>query len=239
MIEKLVNCIDVRRLVATDPGVITSAMEDHLNRCAACRKMLEQEQEFNVQLNDAMQVPVPEGLHSRILLRQSTNERKQQRRFTQWTALAASIAALAITLHFSFIITRPVEAVVLTHIQDELNHLVERNDVQLDAANYVLQSIGQRLTASVGTINYAGKCKIRRNQPGAHLVLNGSKGPVTVLLMPGEKIQHRRNIRSSDFDGVIVPTQDGSIAIVGGMGESHDTLNNIERLLLQALHKQV
>ena len=239
MIEKLVNCIDVRRLVATDPGVNISALDDHLRQCAACRKMLEQEQQFNAQLNVAMQVSVPEGLDSRILLRQSTNKAKQQRQFTQWTALAASIAVMAIVLQFTFIQTKSVETVVLTHIQDELNHLAERNNVQLGAANSVLQSIGQQLSASIGTINYAGQCKIRRNQPGAHLVLNGSKGPVTVLLMPGEKIQHRRNIRSSAFDGVIVPTQDGSIAIVGGMGESHDTLNNIERLLLQALHKQV
>jgi len=232
------NCIDVRRRIVADPEAITSSLEEHLGQCAACSNALEQERVFNARLHDAMLAPIPDGLHSRILLRQSTNERMRRRRFIQWTASAASIAVLAITLHFSLMLTKSVETVVLTHIQSELNHLAERNDINLDAVNHVLQSIDQRLTESVGTVSYAGRCKIRHNQPGAHLVLAGNKGPVTVLLMPGEKIQHRRNIQSSDFDGVIVPTQDGSIAIVGGMGEPRDTINNIEHLLLNALYKQ-
>jgi hypothetical protein len=47
------------------------------------------------------------------------------------------------------------------------------------------------------------------------MVVPGKRGPITVLIMPGEYLMQPRQVRSSRFSGVIVPTVYGSMAVVG------------------------
>ena len=52
-----------------------------------------------------------------------------------------------------------------------------------------------------------------------HLVIQGEKGPVTLLLMPDEKIDMAELIEGDNVNGVILPVGDGSIAIIGERDE--------------------
>ncbi len=76
------------------------------------------------------------------------------------------------------------------------------------------------VSESLGTVNYAGNCDIRNKQKGAHIVLQGKKGPVTVLIMPAEEVTARRRISDQRFHGVIIPAPRGSYAIVGEHDEA-------------------
>ena len=51
------------------------------------------------------------------------------------------------------------------------------------------------------------------------MVLNGSKGPVIVLPMPKEFVSKRVTIESKKLEGMILPTRNGSMAVVGQHGE--------------------
>ncbi len=57
-----------------------------------------------------------------------------------------------------------------------------------------------------------------------HLVIQGERGPVTILLMPEEKVSGAQLFGDDVIQGVILPVGNGSIAIVGGAGERLDEI---------------
>ncbi len=79
------------------------------------------------------------------------------------------------------------------------------------------------LDRDLGLITYAMSCKINgREVP--HLVIQGEKGPVTILLMPEEMVDMPVRLEGKSIEGVILPVGNGSIAIIGERGEQIDEL---------------
>ncbi len=117
--------------------------------------------------------------------------------------------------------------VVREHIEREAPHLREHGHLSDAQVAAVLRQVGGDLMASLGQVDFAGLCPMRRAL-GAHLVIAGSRGPVTVLFMPGEHLQTAQQIRSDHLRGRVVPTRYGSLAVVGVPGERLDSL--IERV---------
>jgi hypothetical protein len=81
-----------------------------------------------------------------------------------------------------------------------------------------MQTIGVTLRGDLGEVHYAGLCKMRRGL-GAHLVLAGDHGPVTLLVMPEEAAGSSRSVSRGPWRGVILPVGAGSVAIVGPPNE--------------------
>ena len=80
-------------------------------------------------------------------------------------------------------------------------------------------------------ITFAETCPINgRNVP--HLVIQGQHGPITIILMPDEKISSAIALNDENQHGVILPVGDGSIAIVGGLGEA---LDEVQKQVLQSV----
>ena len=67
-------------------------------------------------------------------------------------------------------------------------------------------------------ITYANSCIINGHRV-PHLVVQGQHGPVTILLMPEEKVDETVPLDSNAVHGVILPVGDGSIAIIGPRDE--------------------
>ncbi len=67
-------------------------------------------------------------------------------------------------------------------------------------------------------ITYAQPCTIRGEQ-APHLVVQGERGPVTIILMPNVSIAESIPVDGESVSGVILPVGDGSIAIIGNHGE--------------------
>ena len=72
-------------------------------------------------------------------------------------------------------------------------------------------------------ITYAQSCKIN-GKDVPHLVIQGQHGPITILLMPEEKIDEVMPIDGNNVKGVILPVGDGSIAIVGDREEQLESI---------------
>ena len=67
-------------------------------------------------------------------------------------------------------------------------------------------------------ITYANPCVINGKRV-PHLVVQGQNGPVTILLMPDEKVEETTPLDGNAVHGFILPVGDGSIAIIGPRDE--------------------
>ncbi len=98
-------------------------------------------------------------------------------------------------------------------------------DVHVDASRlqHLLPHGVRRFEPDNTLISKAQSCVINGNTV-PHLVIQGEKGPVMILLMPDEKVSEAIPLEDEDSRGVILPVGDGSIAIVGGRDERLESL---------------
>src|SRR5438309_498118 len=91
------NCLEFRRLLATDPTHRDAAFNEHRANCAACAEAAQRADAFEAQLARALSVPAPAGLADQILLHQTTQSRRQPRAFRGpmlWRIAAAVVLML-------------------------------------------------------------------------------------------------------------------------------------------------
>ena len=65
-----------------------------------------------------------------------------------------------------------------------------------------------------------------------HLVIQGKSGPITIMLLPNERIEAAITLNDENSHGVILPVGEGSIAIVGAREEK---LEDVQRQILQSV----
>jgi hypothetical protein len=76
----------------------------------------------------------------------------------------------------------------------------------------------------IGLITYATSCVIN-GQSIPHLVIQGERGPITILLLPDEKINAAIPLDGIGVRGVILPVGNGSIAIIGDRDEPWENID--------------
>ncbi len=121
---------------------------------------------------------------------------------------------------------------VLAHIDREPGAF-RNTDVPVSDARFesVVAKDIAHMDRSVGLITYAQSCKINgRDVP--HLVIQGERGPVTILLMPHEMVAEPQSVTGESVNGVILPVGDGCIAI---FGEREEPLDKIEKRILDSV----
>ena len=84
-------------------------------------------------------------------------------------------------------------------------------------------------------ITYAQSCVIN-GKTIPHLVIQGERGPVTILLMPDEEIEGAVELDGRGVNGVILPVKGGSVAIVG---EREEELNQIEDRVVDSVEWEI
>lgn len=232
------NCLEFRRQLLIDPFQKDEAFMQHFSECASCAEEAQRAWQFEETLRQAAFAEPSPGLESRVLLADSMDKRRMPPAALGWAMAAALTLAVGLSgwfgMHSTSLEAAPLQTVVLQHIEDEADHLVDNRNVQPASLKPLLAEFGARLNGNLGQIRYGGRCHIRKHA-GVHLVLNGREGPVTVLLMPKEPVPAERNFSSSRFNGVIVPTAYGSMAVVGEKSEPlRQTVNKLHDAIVQA-----
>jgi len=220
------NCLEFRRRSLVDPMSQDSELAEHASTCARCAREAQRMASFELAIRHALKVRPPEGLEARILLAQSFGAtRRTAAAGARWlTAAAALLVAVGVTgwlgYRWDAYLGEPVrlERAVLDHVNGELSYLYVDHDVQRGQLGQLFAQFGARLDYDFGRVSYAGRCNIRK-QPGIHLVVPGQQGAITVLFMPDEHLTAPTPIRSDRFTGIMVPTDFGSVAVVGEQGE--------------------
>jgi hypothetical protein len=210
-----IDCREFRRRLLIDPYDPDPRLRRHREQCAACDRAANEALAFEAALRRALSVSPPRGLANRI--KAAAGRHRPARPGAG--AAAVALLALAVWVGVGVFPTEPeLSTVVARHIEAEEEHLHARHAVGPSQLADLLAPLGGELTGRLGQVHFAELCVIR-DARGAHLVVKGRRGPVTVLFMPGESPGRARSVSTGRLRGMIVPTAYGSLAVVGEPGE--------------------
>lgn len=158
-------------------------------------------------------------------------------------AFAAGVL-LAGVLAASFLALRPGDALatdLVAHMADEPGAWAEVQPVPQSALDLVLRRSGVRLDrVAAGEVVYANSCYLRGRQV-PHLVVQTEGGPVTVLVLKGERVKARRPFDEGGFRGVLLPVPEGGGAIAvlardaAGAGAARPDIDAVAARVLRAV----
>ena len=155
-----------------------------------------------------------------------------------WLAMAASAALVALLaigdarLFGGVAEHGSLAEQILAHLDHEPHALRVSDEAVSDARlTQVVPANLAMLDHSAGLITYAQTCKIN-GKLSPHLVIQGRNGPVTVILMPEERVRSAQTITGERINGVILPVGNGSIAIIGS---EYEDLEPIQRRLIDSV----
>ena len=222
------NCEQYREAIAADPSFDGGA--GHLTECAACQAYRSEMQALDQTIGLALALDVPQ-LQMPDLPEIDTDNvvALSSRRITApiWSAMAATVV-LAAFIGFRLVSTgieyESLADEVLAHLDHEPAALrVTDVAVTDERLGSVVPASVATMDHSAGLITYAQSCKIGgREVP--HLVIQGERGPVTILLMPEEMVDAPQSLVGDNVNGVILPVGNGSIAIIGRTDERLDRI---------------
>jgi hypothetical protein len=175
--------------------------------------------DFDEKLSGALRVPAPEGLQDRILA-----ANRQPSFLARWKKKLAALTSLIVTLVLGLtLLLRPQLALsdmVIEHLYHDMAVMYSRDVIREEQVDEIVSHFGADLESSlVGIIRFIEDCRFADQRKGIHLVYDGQSGPVTVFYIPHRQIDRMQAIGKEEFQGIIFPHHDGTMAIVGVIGE--------------------
>lgn len=209
--------------------------DEHVERCADCHAYREELFALDRLAEKALSIPVPPLAMPELPDIDTSNTVSMSRRRRKpltWLAMAAGVAAAAV-LGFRMLgsgLDYPsLEAEIIAHLDHEPYALrVTDKAVSESRLERVVPANVARLDQTAGLVTYAQSCEINGHTV-PHLVIQGERGPVTILLMPEEAISEARPLSGERIEGVLLPVGNGSIAIIGEIGENLDRIETSVR----------
>ena len=216
--------LEFRRRAYAEPDCQDKDFIDYKNKSIENTHFVDELNLLDETLKSAIQIKPPEDLLERVKLKQALELHQLNRQRYRYFSLAASVVLVLIMTYIyqPEVGIKPHEtltASILEHIYHELDHLQEQQNKSLAQVNTLLSDIGVNMSVLVGDVNYLGSCDIA-NKKGVHMVVQGSIGPITVMVLPDISVSDKQIISDKRFRGLIVPKGKGSIAIVGEKSES-------------------
>jgi len=215
-----VTCDEARLLIGADPSAATTALEEHLATCAACARFRDEMRSLDADIRRALERP-PDIARPR--------SDRQPPRWRQW-ALAASVV-LATLAVLGVWLLRPSDTLareVVAHVQGEPDSWLATQHVSAQGITQALHGAGVALEITSDKIMYAQSCWFRGHYV-PHLVIQTARGPATVLILRHEQPRARRAFHEAGMSGVIVPAEQGSIAVLTrGAGDLDDLAGQMQ-----------
>ena len=220
------NCEDYRVSIAADPPESFDAASAHVAACVSCSAYKAEIKALDETSARALAIDLPElKLPELPPLANDENvvnlpfRRTARLSASSWIGIAATFA-LAAVIGWQFTGNgteqdRLLDAQVLAHVDHE-PWALKVTDVAVSEAQFtrvINPDIGT-MHRGIGLVSYAQTCIINGVKI-PHLVIQGVKGPITLLLMPNEMVSAPVALSGESVNGVILPVGDGSIAIIG------------------------
>lgn len=226
------NCEQYREAIAADPSESFDGGAQHAAECSPCTAYKSEMRALDARISAALEIDVPEltmpelpSMAGEEKVVDIASRRPLAWSTPAWVGLAASVV-LATVIGVRFINTTEdygtLAEQVIAHLDFEPRSLTVTDVAVSDDALYsVVRPAIATVDRDLGLISYAMSCKINgREVP--HLVVQGERGPVTILLMPHEMIDMPIRLDGQSIEGIIFPVGEGSIAIIGERGEPID-----------------
>ncbi|HEY6921860.1 MAG TPA: DUF3379 family protein [Steroidobacteraceae bacterium] len=232
------NHNEARLLIGAEPHAAPAPeLAEHLAICAECtqfqREMITLDSNIRRALEHGPVAAPPATVASvtRISSARVTRQAKPPRAWSGW-AWAASAALASVLVIWAL---RPGDSLareLVSHVEYESDSWSSDKPVPNTTVSEILAKAGVTLDMSSEKVMYARNCRFRGHVV-PHLVVTTSRGPVTVLVLPHEKVSQRTSFHEDGMSGVIAPAPRGSIAILALGSESVDA---VAREIQQAVH---
>ena len=236
--NKMMNCDQYRQAVAAEPSFDGAA--EHVSDCAECRAFRDEMRALDADIANALRLDPP-ALTLPELPSVDTQDKvvslasRRSPPKARWFALAASVmlaAVIGIRMFAVGVDNISLADEVLAHLDhDPAALVVSTTPVSDEALTKAVPGNLAHMDHSAGLITYAQSCEIN-GKTVPHLVIQGELGPITILLMPDEKIRAAQTLDGDNVHGVLLPVGNGSIAIIGVREEP---LERIEKSVLSSV----
>ncbi len=219
------NCEDVRRQIGAEPGVSSSELAQHLKDCPACAEFQLEMVALDANIRRALEKP-PGLAHAR----------RRMAAQPRWALAASVLVAVMATLAVWALRTDTSLAhEVVAHVVAEPQSWAAADAVSETALSDVLLKSGLVLDATPYSVVYARSCWFRGHYV-PHLVVRTAHGLATVLILRNEAVAKRESFNEEGLSGVIVPSVNGSIAVLAGNSAQLDAIAQQMRIAVHSQH---
>jgi Protein of unknown function (DUF3379) len=201
-----------RRALLADPSLSDQELAAHRNACAQCRAFTDRVASFERRLALALKVPIAAGADIPPFARRGAPPAQNRR----WFALAASVL-ISLGVASGFWLAAPrstLAAEVVAHMAGEPDAWNAHAPIPGRQLAAVLANANMSLDPRAPAVTYANGCEFRGHIV-PHLVVQTSRGPVTVMVLVHERVAKPKEFDESGYRGTIVPVPNhGSLAVL-------------------------
>ena len=241
----------------SEPNTRDPEVLEYLSTSESCTEFAQKIKQFDDKLKSVMQIDVPEGLESRILLAQQMSMSDEQtqaienndnvvalkqpaskpQRDYKWMSMAAGLVlAVGLSLGmFKFGESQGLEQQILSHLYKHQDALTKDKNIELASFNKMLEPHGVKVSDSIGHIRYASNCPID-DKKAPHFVLSENGEPVRVMYIPWEQMPEREEIGDDRFKGVLLSNKKGSFVI---FSEDPQIISSVESRIAQSIEVDI
>lgn len=230
------NCLDFRREKLADPRRLSGAALDHEQACAECTRFALGIDRTEVELEQALAVPVPDALAERILLRQRTQRRATLGRRGALALAAGVVAAAVVPAVLSIPFTRRDPSrgsaeLAIEHVRSEPEAFTEIHLEAYPDFAAMVAALGGRLAEPFAGLRYIKLCPVEGGR-GCHVVFESEMGLATLILVPNRPLDGVATASVERWNALVRPAGPGHYAVVT---PSADATALADRLVRQRL----
>jgi hypothetical protein len=222
------NSLEFRRALLTDPNdPRLDAVSKSLGGDA--QHALDQARDFERALAQALDVPVPMELETRIMARLAAERGGSRRLMPLWLAAAASVmlAAFLWLGRDAGDATSRLMADAVAHLSHEPFALTRTERVPPSLIERSFATAGLTVDADRLPLNYLNRCPVEQRL-SLHMVMRRDNGPVTALLIPDEAGIERMDKHIAGMAVRSLPYANGALVL---LAESNRDFDEVETLL--------
>lgn len=240
------KCHEYREAIATDPSGSFDGGDDHATACPSCRRFREEMRELDVRIAAALAIDVPLLRTPEFTPADATASAKVDlhagRKGTATLPVWIGIAAVLVVAAFLGTRLLAPEVALPSLAEQIVAHMdYEQDSRRITSVAVPEQTLRQVMSDDVSTmdtgrelVTYAMSCVIN-GRAVPHLVIQGTSGPVTLILMAEEKIDDAIPLSGDNVHGVIVPVGNGSVAIIGEREEQLSEIDEIGERIVESV----
>ena len=243
------NCDEYREAIAADPSETFPGGAAHAAGCEECSNYRQEMRALDERIARALAIDVPDLEMPELPPLEADNSGRAGAAATGsggarfrtpplWMGLAAAVVVAAV-----LVVGFPegerggqdlVDQIVAHMDHEEESRRVTSVPVATQTLNEVVSRQVSGMDEDIGLITYAMSCVINgRTVP--HLVIQGNRGPVTLILLPEETIDASIPLSGDNVHGVLLPVGSGSIAVIGQREDQLDEIGRIGRKLAESV----
>ncbi|MFD2168229.1 DUF3379 family protein [Thalassotalea euphylliae] len=217
--------LQFRRSLYADPKSKDPELADAKNADASRQQFAKELEQLDEKIASALDIPVPEDLSNKLILRQAMASHRQDKRKTRiHLALAASVAFVGgLTLNFLQFSSayNSLGDYALAHVYHEEGVFsnADVNRVSMTTLNTKMAAFNGSFTGAIGELISADYCRFD-GVKSLHLVFKGANSPVNVFIVPErDGVAFSEQFSDSLYKGQSINAGSNQVIVVGDKSE--------------------